>query len=300
MGDIMTNSQIGDAYVYLNGVLLPLSEARISPLDYGFLYGFGLFETMRAYNRRVFRLEQHLNRLAESAEEIRIAKPVDTAELKSAIYKTLDANRLDDAYIRLTLSGGEGPVGLDPTGCKKLTTLIIVKEYTGYPAEKYLAGFRALTSSIKVHAASPTSRIKSINFLERLLAKSEAVKAGSDEAVMLNTEGFLAEGSVSNLFLVFGDVIHTPSLQCGILPGVTRSVVLELASQLNIRVVERRISLDEFYSADEAFLTNSLMEIMPLTEVNNKTLGTGRIGSLTKRLMHSYSYLVAKEVNAET
>lgn len=292
----MTSSQSRNAYVYLNDALIPLSEAKISPLDYGFLYGFGLFETMRAYSGRVFSLERHLDRLAQSAEEIGIAKAVDKEELRSAVYMTLSKNRLDDAYIRLTLSAGEGAVGLDPASCKKPTLLIVAKEYIGYPPEKYFRGFRALTSSVRVSATSLTSRMKSISFLERLLAKAEATKAGADEAVMLNSEGFVAEGSVSNLFFVFGGVIHTPGLQCGILPGVTRSVVLELAGQLNIRVVERSISLDEVYSADEAFLTNSLMGIMPLTEVNNRALGSGGIGALTKRVMDSYSDLVTKEV----
>ena len=276
--------------VYLNGSLIPRSQARISALDYGFLYGFGLFETMRAYGGQVFRLDSHLNRLAHSAEILGL--PIQALDLKGAVRDTIQANKLSDARVRITISIGEGGMVPDPSACTQPTVLILAGHYKPYPKQIYEKGFRAVVSSIRRNSQSPLSRLKSANYLENMLAKQEARAAGVDEAICLNEKGFLAEASMSNIFLVNDGILRTPGEESGILPGITRKVVLELASQLGINTFEQDIRLDELFQAQEAFLTNSLMEIMPLTEINGKPVGSGEAESVTRRLMANYKKLV--------
>jgi branched-chain amino acid aminotransferase len=283
--------------VYLNGSLIPRSQARISVLDYGFLYGFGLFETMRAYGGQVFRLERHLSRLVHSAEILRL--PIRALELKGAVMDTIRANRLSEARIRIAISIGEGSMTPDPSTCGQPTVLILAAHYQPYPRQVYQRGFRAVISSIRRNSQSPLSRLKSANYLENLLARQEARKSGTDEALCLNEKGLLAEASMSNIFLVNDGALQTPRVENGILPGITREVVLELASQLNINAFERDIRLEEIFQAQEAFLTNSLMEIMPLTEVNDKPVDLGRPGSVTQRLMKAYRKLVLTSRTSE-
>ena len=276
--------------VYLNGCLMPLSQASISVLDYGFLYGFGLFETMRAYGGQVFRLDSHLNRLVRSAEVLGLS--IGVTDLKDAVMATLQANQLSDARIRITVSIGEGSMVPDPSTCQQPTVLILVGDYHPYPEQIYQKGFRAVVSSIRRNSQSPLSRLKSANYLENMLAKQEAGAAGVDEALCLNEKGFLAEASMSNIFLVNDGILRTPTEDSGILSGITREVVLELASQLGISTFEQDIRLDELSQTQEAFLTNSLIEIMPLTEIDGKPVGSGRPGPVTQRLMADYRKLV--------
>jgi len=276
--------------VYLNGILMPRSQASISALDYGFLYGFGLFETMRAYGGRVFLLDRHLSRLVHSAKILGL--PIGVADLKEAVMATIQANQLSEARIRITISIGEGGMTPDPNTCKKPTVLVLAGYYQPYPEQVYQTGFRAVVSSIRRNSQSPLSRLKSANYLENILAREEARKAGVDEALCLNEKGLLAEASMSNIFLVTDGTLRTPGQGSGILPGITREVVLELASQLGINTLERDIRLEELFHAQEAFLTNSLIEVMPLTEIDGKPIGSGRPGSLTKRLMVAYKEMV--------
>lgn len=280
-----------DEIVYLNGSLLPLSQARLSPLDWGFLYGYGLFETMRARSGRIFRLDKHLARLSRSAKFLGIELE-STANLEKALYDTLQANNLSDARIRLTLSGGEGEPVPDPLAPRTPTLFIIARSYTPYPRQVYERGFKAIVSYIRRNTHSPASVIKSLNYLDNLLARREARLAGADEAILLNEQGFLAEASTSNIFLISDNTLLTPSQDSGILPGIAREVVQELAPSLGIETVERKISPEELLQADEAFLTNSLIEIMPLTQVGGQNLGSGRAGAMTRRLMDAYKELV--------
>ena len=280
--------------VYLNGSLMPRSQARISALDYGFLYGFGLFETMRAYGGRVFRLDRHLSRLARSAEVL--GMPIEVLELEGAVMDTLHANKLGDARIRITISIGEGGMVPDPSTCQKPTVLILAADYQPYPEQVYEKGFRAVVSSIRRNSQSPLSRLKSANYLESMLARQEARAAGVDEALCLNDKGLVAEGSMSNIFVVADGTLKTPGQESGILPGITREAVLELALQLGINTLEHDILLDELFQAQEAFLTNSLIEVMPLTELDGKPIGSGKPGALTKRLMAAYKKLVLTEL----
>ncbi len=276
--------------VYLNGALIPRSQASISVLDYGFLYGYGLFETMRAYEGRVFRLDSHLSRLAHSAEALGL--PVETLDLKEAVMDTIRANQLTEARIRIAISIGEGAMSPDPGTCNKPTVLILAGHYQPHPDRVYQTGLRAIVSSIRRNSQSPLSRLKSANYLESMLARQEARTAGVDEAICLNEKGLLAEASMSNIFLVTDGTLRTPAEDSGILPGITRGVILELAQALGINTLEQDISLDKLLQAEEAFLTNSLIEVMPLAEIDGQPVGSGRPGALTRRLMTAYRELV--------
>ena len=273
--------------VYLNGSLVPLSQARLSPSDYGFLYGYGLFETMRAYSGRIFRLEKHLARLSRSAKFLGIDLESDIPDLEKALYNTLQANNLSNARIRLTLSGGEGELIPDLLP-QNPTVIIVARRYTPYPPQVYEQGFKAIVSRIRRNTQSPASVIKSLNYLDNLLARRETKLAGADEAILLNEQGFLAEGSMSNIFLVSDNTLLTPSEDSGILPGITREVILELAPSMDMKTIERKIALKELLQADEAFFTNSLIEIMPLTQVGGQNIGSGRAGTVTQGLIAAY------------
>ena len=278
--------------VCVNGALVPRQEARISPFDRGFLFGYGLFETMRSYGGCVFRLDRHLARLTRSAEKLGLASELDTYELEQSIYQTLKANKLANARIRLTVSAGEGEMTPDPLVPKEPTVLIMAKSYAPYPKRKYEEGFKAVVSSIRLNSQSPLSRTKSTNYLNNILARREASAAAVDEALMLNERGFVAEGSTSNIFLVAAGKLITPSEESGILPGITREAVLELARALGIEAVEGEIPLADLLRAEEAFLTSSVREVLPITSIDGKPVGRGRPGPVTKRLMAAYRHLV--------
>lgn len=280
--------------VYLNGSLVPREDARISAMDYGFLYGYGLFETMRAYGGKVFRLERHLERLAGSAETLGIA--VDKSVLGSAVMDTIKANSLNEARIRLTVSIGEGGTVPDPSSCGSQTVLVVAGEYRPLPDEVYEKGYRAIVSSIRCNSQSPVSAMKSLNYLESMLARQEARAAGVDEAICLNEHGMLAEASTSNVFLVGDGALKTPAIASGFLPGITRETVLELAGKLGITTIEDEMTVEELIQADEAFLTNSVVEIMPLTEVDGKLIGSGKPGQVTRKLMGGYKEMVRGKV----
>lgn len=279
---------------YLNGSLVSRGDARIAVLDYGFLYGFGLFETMRAYGGHVFRLDRHLKRLARSGENLGIA--VESAALERAVTETIRANGLGDARIRLTVSIGEGGVVPDPTTCGEPTVLVVAGNFQPFSEEVYQRGFSAVVSSIRRNSRSPLSGMKTLNFLESMLARQEARTAGADEALLLNEKGLLAEASMSNVFLVSEGSLRTPGLESGVLPGVTRETVTELAGKRGIDSIEGDTALEELLHAEEAFLTNSVMEVMPLTGVEGNPVGNGRPGPVTQKLMAGYSEMVEREL----
>jgi len=282
--------------VYLNGALIARDRATISPFDHGFLYGYGLFETMRAYSGHIFRLEQHLRRLATAAETISL--PLGKVDLKEACYATLRANKLADARIRLTISIGCGAAAPDLPPLSQPTIFIVATGYNPPPPEKYENGYRAVISSIRQNSLSPLSRLKSASYLNQVLARKEARAAGADEAVLLNESGFLCEGSTSNVFLVKEEMLITPGIESGCLPGITRQTVIEIASAIGVTVVQREVRLDELYQADDAFITNSLLELMPLADIDGKPVGTGvgRMGGTVQRLRGAYKELLEKEV----
>ena len=281
--------------VYLNGRLIQRSRAKISALDYGFLYGFGLFETMRAYKGKVFRLDKHLSRLATSANVLDLS--IDEMELKDAVMDTIKANKLGNARVRITVSLGEGAINADPRTCRKSTVLVMAEKYIPFTQQVYRDGFRAIISSFRRNSQSLLSGLKSTSYLMSVMAKQEARLAEADEAICLNEKGLLSEASMSNIFVVAGGILRTPGLDSGILPGITRQVVLELASQMGINCFESDIELGDLYKAEEAFLTSSLLEIMPLTRVGDKRIGDGRVGNITEKLITAYKQLVSGELN---
>ena len=282
--------------IYLNGNLTPRSEAKLSPFDHGFLYGYGLFETMRAYNGYIFRLDCHLARLRRSAESLGLAHKVVEFDLETACQETLKANELKEARLRLTITAGEGDMTPDPSTCSSLTILVTAKDLIPLPHQKYEQGFKAVLSSLRRDSQSPLSRLKSTCYVNNILAKMGAKAAGCDEAILLNERGHLAEGSTSNIFLVSNGELFTPSLESGVLPGITREAVLEIAQASDIKTVEREIELKELTEAEEAFITNSVVEIMPLTWFDGKPIGSGMAGQLTKKLMAAYKELVNEAI----
>lgn len=286
--------------VYLNGLLIPRSQAMVSVFDHGFLYGYGLFETMRAYHGKIFLLERHLRRFLNSAKIIGLTGNLTEIDLNKACMDTLKANNLEDARLRLTISRGEVDSfpgsGSDTTP----TVLVTARSYSALPAQIYDRGFKAGISSLRRCSQSVLSRLKSANYLLNVMAKTEAEEAGLDEALLLNEQGFLTEGSISNVFFATSSGLVTPPLESGILPGITREVVMELAADMGIEVSEDDVRLEDLGRFDEAFLTNSVMEIMPLVEVRDTgkviTIGSGKPGELTMNLMTAYSDMVDREI----
>ena len=279
--------------VYLNGAVVPRSEAAISPLDRGFLYGYGLFETVRSYGGRVFRLDRHLARLMRSAETLALASQLDPADLERAVYTTIRANALDDARVRLTVGAGEGERGLAPPEAGGLTVLVVAEPLV-VAARIYEQGITAVTAATRRNSQSPVPGIKSLNYLESLIAHAEAAARGADEAVMLNDRGDVSECSSSNIFLVAAGRVATPSLSSGILPGVTREAVLEVAAELGIDAEERDIVPAELAGADEVFITTSVREVVPVVRVDGRAVGGGVPGETTGKLLAGYRKLVQR------
>jgi branched-chain amino acid aminotransferase group I len=299
-----SRAEMMDEIVYLNGGLVPRFEAKLSPFDHGFLYGYGLFETMRAYNGHVFRLDSHLTRLRCSAESIGLTHSVLTTDegmqsLKAACTATVEANQLKDARVRLTVSAGEGDMTPDPGTCSAPTILITARNLHPLPPEKYETGFKATVSSLRRNSQSPLSRLKSTCYMENVLARTAARASGYDEAILLNEQGYLAEGSTTNIFVVSNGELITPSLESGVLPGITREAVLEMAGTASIRATERLVKLEELVEAQEAFVTNSVLEVMPLVSVEGKPIGTGKPGRLTGDLLAAYRKLVHEAVELD-
>jgi branched-chain amino acid aminotransferase len=279
---------------YLDGKLIPRSQTEISVMDYGFLFGFGLFETMRAYGGRIFRLESHRQRLLRSADILGLS--VKAGELGNAATDTIQANKLGDARVRLMVSAGQGTMTPDQSSCSRPTVLVLAESYQPYPDEMYRKGFKAIMSPIRRNSQSPLSKLKSTSYLEGMLARQQARTAGADEAICLNEKGLLAEASMSNIFLVKQGVLITPGRESGILAGITRQIVLEIASNLGIELHEREVMPEELYDSQEALLTSSLIEVMPLTRIKEGPVASGEPGPITRRLIAAYRELVLSEL----
>jgi branched-chain amino acid aminotransferase len=288
-----------EAMVYLNGSVIPQSQARISPLDYGFLYGYGLFETMRAYSGHVFRLEKHLARLERSARMLNI--DLDSAvRLEEAVYETLRANHLSDARIRLTVSPGEEEPSPNVPATGRPTVFVTARDYQPPSEQVYRRGLTATVTRVRRSPLAPSSKLKSLSSLDLLLARQAAAFDGVDHAILLNDDGLVTEGGSSNVFCAKGGTLFTPAEHCGVLPGITRDIVLrELAPSLAVAVAEVDMALADLVEADEAFLTNSMFEIMPLTNVADWPIGSGRPGDLTLGLVKAYKALVEQSLSRQ-
>jgi len=285
-----------EQYVHINGTLIPRDQARVSVFDHGLLYGNGLFETMRAYRGKIFRLAQHLWRLFVSLECLEYPVSFTPASLETAIYETLEANRTPDASIRLTVTRGTGDPVPDPATCGSPTVIITTRDYRPPSPELYRTGYSALIVRMRQGPRLPSVSMKTCSFINTLIAKSEAKKAGCNEGIVLNTDGCITECTVSNIFMVRGSRLETPSRGTGLLPGVTREAVLELAPILQLQPAEGTYTPELLLSADEAFVTNSLIEIMPLVKVDDRAIGTGTPGRVTGNLMDAYRELVRREL----
>ena len=279
--------------VYIGGKLYDKADAKISVYDHGLLYGDGVFEGIRTYSGRVFRLDQHLERLYDSARGIHLRIPMEKAALAAAIRDTLAANGLKDAYIRLMVTRGAGSLGLDPRKTTDPQIIIITDAISLYPPELYEHGLRIVTAgTIRNHPSALNPRIKSLNYLNNILAKIEGTNAGCLEALMLNHKGEVAECTGDNIFVVRRGELCTPSIDSGILEGITRDTVIELARAAGITVVERVMDRHDIYTADECFLTGTAAEVIPVVECDGRPIGTGQPGPITKDLLARFHQLV--------
>jgi len=278
--------------IYINGALYDKEDAKISVYDHGLLYGDGVFEGIRSYGGKVFHMDDHLDRLWNSAKAIILEIPMGKAEMAKAIQDTLEVNKIKDGYIRVVVTRGAGTLGLDPNRCSNPQVIIITDRIALYPAELYEKGLEIITvSTVRNHPAALNPRIKSLNYLNNILAKIEGVQAGCIEALMLNCKGEVAECTGDNIFIVRQGRLLTPPLDACILEGITRDVVIDLARQAGIAVLETPLTKHDVYIADECFLTGTAAELVPVVKVDSRPIGSGAPGSLTRDLMTRFHKL---------
>ncbi|HHT9116570.1 MAG: branched-chain-amino-acid transaminase [Planctomycetes bacterium] len=275
--------------IYINGQIVPQEEAKISVFDHGLLYGDGVFEGIRAYNGKIFTLDEHLDRLYDSATAISLKIPITKAEMAEAIKKTMKANNLADSYIRLVVTRGVGKLGLDPNKCATPQIIIITDTIELYPKALYEKGLDIVTvTTIRNHFSALDPKIKSLNYLNNILAKIESIQAGAGEALMLNKDGYVAECAGDNVFIFKNNILRTPPSSAGILVGITRNVVMKLATEMGVQVREELMTRYDLYIADECFLTGTAAEIIPVVKIDGRTIGTGKPGKLTLDLLKRY------------
>jgi branched-chain amino acid aminotransferase len=271
--------------VYIGGKLFEKADAKISVFDHGLLYGDGVFEGIRAYSGRVFRLPAHIDRLYDSARSIQLTIPMSKASMAEAVVSTLQANSLVDAYIRLIVTRGAGSLGLDPRKTTDPQVIVITDSISLYPPELYQHGLKIITAgTMRNHPSALNPRIKSLNYLNSILAKIEGTNAGCLEALMLNHKGEVSECTGDNIFVVRKGELHTPSIDAGILEGITREAVIELARAAGYKVVERTMDRHDIYTADECFLTGTAAEVIPVVELDGRLIGDGKPGPVTNDL----------------
>jgi len=282
--------------IYLNGKMVPDEEAVISVFDHGLLYGDGVFEGIRAYNGRVFRLAEHIRRLYESAHSILLAIPLSQEEMIKAVIDTVNANQLRDAYIRLVVTRGVGDLGMDPRKCKQAQVFIIADKITLYPVELYEKGLEVITVATRRNIAEALEpKIKSLNYLNNIHAKIEANRAGVLEALMLTNQGYICEGTGDNVFIYRRGELLTPPAYLGILEGITREAIIELAAREGIPLRDVPFTRHDLYVSEECFLTGTAAEVIPVIEVDQRLIGSGKPGPITKRLIKLFRDLTQNE-----
>ncbi|MDR1940984.1 MAG: branched-chain-amino-acid transaminase [Endomicrobium sp.] len=280
--------------IYLNGKLVSKEDAKISVFDHGVLYGDGVFEGIRAYNGRIFRFKEHLDRLWYSAKAINLSIPISKKDMEKATIKTLLANNLKDAYIRMIVTRGVGDLGLDPRKCTEPPSIIIIADNISlYPSELYEKGMEVVTASTRrVRHDCLSPNVKSLNYLNNIMAKMEAIRAGVMETIMLNSEGYVAECTGDNIFLVKNGALYTPPASSGALEGITRNAVIELAkNRAKIAVYERLLTIYDVYTADELFLTGTAAEVIPVVKVDMREIADGVPGKITLKLIKEFKSL---------
>ncbi|QDX93106.1 branched-chain-amino-acid transaminase [Brevibacterium sp. JNUCC-42] len=282
--------------IYLNGEFVEKENAKISVYDHGFLYGDGIFEGIRVYNGNIFRLQEHIERLYESALSIMLVIPMKIEEMMDAVVETVRKNELRDAYIRLVISRGDGDLGLDPRSCKQANVVIIVEQLRLFPQELYETGLKIVTVPTrrnKPDALNP--KIKSLNYLNNVMVRMEASMAGVSEALMLNSEGYVTEGSGDNIFLVKKGVIYTPPTYLGALDGITRQAIMDIARKLEYVIKEEPFTRHDVYIADEVFLTGTAAEVISVSEVDARVIRDGKPGPVTKQLLEEFRRYVQED-----
>ncbi|MEI6499802.1 MAG: branched-chain-amino-acid transaminase [Armatimonadota bacterium] len=279
--------------IWLDGKLVPEQDAKISVFDHGLLYGDGIFEGIRAYHGRVFKLQEHLQRMYEGAHVLMLDVPLTIEQMKDVVLETLRANGLKDAYIRLVVTRGEGDLGLDPRKCPVPTVFCIATSIALYPEEVYLKGLSLITCSTRRNSPDAlNASIKSLNYLNNIMAKIECVRAEVPEGIMLTTDGYVCECTGDNIFLINGNTLITPPDYIGNLPGITRAAVMELAAERGMEVREDLFRLRSVYTAEEVFLTGTAAEIVPVVEVDGRRIGTGHPGATTANLLSDFRSLI--------
>jgi branched-chain amino acid aminotransferase len=281
--------------IYINGKYFSKEDAKISVYDHGLLYGDGVFEGMRTYSNKVFRLVEHIDRLYESARAILLTIPMPKQEMIDAVKKTVELSGLSDSYIRLVVTRGSGSLGLDPNRTSDPQVIIIVDLIALYDRKYYDEGLKIITAStIRNHPAALSPRIKSLNYLNNIMAKLEGLQAGCMEAIMLNHKGEVAECTGDNIFIVKKGQLLTPSADSGILEGITRNAIIELANTLKIPARETTLTRHDLLVADECFLTGSAAEVIPVVSIDSRPIGDGKVGPTTKQLMIEFKKLVVR------
>ncbi|MBA2251512.1 MAG: aminotransferase class IV [Nitrospirales bacterium] len=276
-------------WIFLNDRFVRKEDAMVSVFDHGFLYGDGVYETLRAYGGRMFMLRRHLARLRRSASLIGLDVPIPEQDWTPLLQEAMKRNALSDAYLRITLSRGEGNIGLDPRLCPRPTVVVISLPLQPYPAHLFQTGVSLAVVSVRRNLATALSpQIKSLNFLNNILAKQEAARSGAFDGLMLNAEGHITECTTSNIFFVKDGCVRTPSVACGILDGITREVVLSLAREQDLSIQEGHYTPDAVIGADECFLSNTTMEIMPVSDIDTHSIGRGTPGRITGRLQELF------------
>lgn len=278
--------------IYLDGEFYSKEEAKISVFDHGLLYGDGVFEGIRFYHDRVFRLTEHIDRLYDSAKAICLTIPMPKTAMIEAVLETIRQNDLHDGYVRLVVTRGSGDLGLNPALCPRATVIIIASKITLYPEEMYRNGLRLVTCSTRrIPHGALSPMVKSLNYLNNVLAKIEAQQAGAGEGLMLNEQGFVAECTGDNIFTVKKGEIFTPPISSGALAGITREVALEMATELGIRISEPDMTRYDIFTADECFLTGTAAEVIPVVTLDSRVIGDGAPGPITRRLMERFHQL---------
>ncbi len=275
--------------IYLDGAYVPEEEAKVSVFDHGFLYGDGVFEGIRSYGGRVFQLEEHLERLYESAKSIMLEVPLTREEIREVTLKTLRRNDIRDGYIRIVVSRGKGDLGLDPRKCPRASVIVIASKIAIFPPEFYEQGLEVITVATRRNipdALDPC--VKSLNYLNNILVKLEANRAGVLEAIMLNNQGQITEGSGDNIFIVRRNKLITPPTYVGALEGITRRVVMELAAKLDLQTLEQPFTRHDLYTSQECFLTGTAAEVIPVIKVDERVIGTGKPGPVTRQLIKDF------------
>ncbi|ANY72369.1 branched-chain-amino-acid transaminase [Paenibacillus ihbetae] len=284
---------MSEQWIYLDGEFVTKENAKVSVFDHGFLYGDGIFEGIRIYNGNIFKCKEHLDRLYDSAKSIDLVIPLAYDELLEAMAETIRRNDMRDGYIRLVVSRGAGNLGLDPRRCPKPTVLIIVEQLAIYSEEAYLNGLRAVSVAQRRNIPDALNpKIKSLNYLNNILVKIQSNFAGADEAIMMNAQGYVTEGSGDNIFIVKNGVVTTPPCYLGALEGITRQAIIELCGKLGIPLKEEPFSMHDVYIADEVFFTGTAAEVIAAREIDGRTIGKGQAGPITLQLLEEFRKIV--------